>query len=90
MVQTNGGWRPYLYLARNLVERFFSKIKQLRQSGYGCALMSPRPSSVVCSPSSGARHLSPGFTSTPPVSGRGTPVVVGNVIGISLTARTAR
>jgi transposase len=53
----------YLYRARNLVERFFNKIKQcrrvatgttssrpttlpsfnLRQFGYGCALMSPRP-----------------------------------------------
>ena len=55
---------PYLYRARNLVERFFNKIKQcrrvatrydklaanclafiqLRRSGYGCELMSPRPS----------------------------------------------
>jgi transposase len=55
---------PYLYRARNLVERFFNKIKQCRRSqlattssrpttspssnshqyGYGCALMSPRPS----------------------------------------------
>jgi len=54
---------PHLYRARNLVERFFNKIKQCRrvatrydklaanylafiqlhQSGYGCALMSPRP-----------------------------------------------
>ena len=56
---------PYLYRARNLVERFFNKIKhcrriatrydrlaanylafvQLASSGYGCAVMSPRPSS---------------------------------------------
>jgi len=55
---------PYLYRARNLVERFFNKIKHCRRvatrydrlaanylrsfnsprSGYGCALMSPRPS----------------------------------------------
>jgi transposase len=53
---------PYLYRARNLVERFFNKIKQYRRvatrydklaatpssnsrrSGYGCALMSTRPS----------------------------------------------
>src|SRR3954447_16958833 len=52
---------PYLYRARNLVERFFNKIKHCRrvatrydkttspssslhQSGCGCALMSPRPS----------------------------------------------
>lgn len=54
---------PYLYRARNRVERFFNRIKQCRrvatrydrlaattlpsfnsrQSGYGCALMSPRP-----------------------------------------------
>src|SRR5208337_4638694 len=56
---------PYLYRARNRVERFFNRIKQCRrvatrydrlaanslpsfnphQSGYGCALMSPRPRS---------------------------------------------
>src|SRR6202047_5077173 len=56
---------PYLYRARNLVERFFNKIKQCRRvatrydklsanylafiklarSAFGCALMSPRPSS---------------------------------------------
>ncbi len=55
---------PYLYRARNQVERFFNRIKQRRrvatrydrlaanylafvqlaQSGYGCVLMSPRPS----------------------------------------------
>src|SRR6187551_753121 len=55
---------PYLYWARNLVERFFNKIKHCRRvatrydklaanylafvnsrrSGYGCALMSLRPS----------------------------------------------
>jgi transposase len=54
---------PYLYRARNRVERFFNRIKQCRrvatrydrlrtilplfnsrQSGRGCALMSPRPS----------------------------------------------
>lgn len=52
---------PYLYRARNQVERFFNRIKQCRrvatrlppiaspssnsrQSGYGSALMSPRPS----------------------------------------------
>ena len=57
---------PYLYRARNLVERFFNKIKQcrrvatrydkllttspsfsLRQSEYGCGLMSPRPSTTL-------------------------------------------
>jgi transposase len=59
---------PYLYRARNLVERFFNKIKQCRriatrydklaqptispssswhQSGYGCTLMSPRPSTTL-------------------------------------------
>jgi len=57
-------FNPYLYRARNRVERFFNQIKQcrrvatrydklapnylafvnLRRSGYGCALMSPRPS----------------------------------------------
>ena len=54
---------PFLYRYRNLVERFFNKIKQfgsqlvttssqptispsssLHQSGFGCVLMSPRPS----------------------------------------------
>ena len=52
---------PYLYRARNLIERFFNKIKQCRrvatrsqptiwrssnsrQSAFGYALMSPRPS----------------------------------------------
>ena len=59
---------PYLYRARNLVERFFNKIKHcrrvatrydksqltilhsssLRRSGYGCALMSPRPNESTC------------------------------------------
>ncbi len=55
---------PYLYRARNQVERFFNRIKQcrrvatrgttswppttlpsfsLRQSGYGCVFMNPRP-----------------------------------------------
>src|ERR1700722_230487 len=54
---------PYLYRARNRVERFFNRIKHCRrvatrydrlvlpsfssrQSGCGCALMSPRPSHV--------------------------------------------
>jgi transposase len=61
---------PYLYRARNLVERFFNRIKQcrrvatrydklapttshsfsLRQSGCGCELMSPRPSSSASGP----------------------------------------
>jgi transposase len=55
---------PYLYRARNRIERFFNRVKQcssagdalrqkcrqlsglrpVRQSGCGCALMSPRPS----------------------------------------------
>jgi transposase len=58
---------PYLYRARNRVERFFNRIKQCRRvatattgllptilssfnsrpSGYGCALMSPRPSTTL-------------------------------------------
>jgi transposase len=58
---------PYLYRARNLIERFFNKIKQCRrvatryassqqtisrssnspQSEFGCALMSPRPSTTL-------------------------------------------
>ena len=58
---------PYLYRARNLIERFFNKIKQCRrvrpdmtnsqptiwrssnsrQSEFGCALTSPRPSSTA-------------------------------------------
>jgi transposase len=46
---------PYLYRDRNLIERFFNKIKQCRRgafspsssspaSAYGCAFMSARPS----------------------------------------------
>jgi transposase len=57
---------PYLYRARNRVERFFNRIKHVvgwrramtgllpttlpsfnsRQSGYGCALMSPHPNLI--------------------------------------------
>jgi transposase len=70
MGRSRGGltscFSPYLYRARNLVERFFNKISTVvglqrattswqrtislsftsRRSGYGCALMSPRPSTI--------------------------------------------
>jgi transposase len=53
------GFSPYLYRARNLVERCFNKIKQCRrvatrlpsfsshQLGYGYSLMSPRRDNFV-------------------------------------------
>ncbi|MEH2473313.1 transposase [Nitrobacteraceae bacterium AZCC 2161] len=70
---------PYLYRARNRVERFFNRIKHIavgwrrattgsqpttlplfssRQSGCGCALMSPRPSTTLADLAEGGLRAS--------------------------------